>query len=272
MENIPRQCGKCGTEHMNTDPCPTSEGATPFCMHCGLPRNTQDVNCPIVRNKSRLFICTFCGQVGHRADNCMIRLNELQRQQQGYLCTYCGSSDHVVQNCTKYAAVIEGQKIKINKRNAAKYKAARYDEQPCDGGGHNPPPSPQDNHSTQPQGPTDENQHRPGEEGQDSGKGNRGQGNGGQPPRKPGGNGDGGPPDSQDEGDEREEEDDEKTETVSSSSEGSAQVVDAKGLKVPLKEYLKAFKKKVEQEYRAKIRLRKESRGEDIAQDSSPES
>ena len=241
MENIPRQCGKCGTEHMNTNPCPTSVGATPFCMHCGLPGNTHDVNCPIVRNKSRLFICTFCGQVGHRADNCMLRLNELQKQQLGYLCNYCGSADHVVQNCTKHAAVIEGQKIEINKRNAAKYRAARYDEQPCDGGGHNPPPSPQENHASQPQGPADLNQNRSGEEGRTPRDENTGQGNGGQPPRKPGGNGNGDPPDSPDEGDEGDEEDDDKTETVSASSEASAQIVDAKGLKVPLKKVLKGF-------------------------------
>ena len=71
-----------------------NRGATPYCMHCGYKDNLHDPNCPIVREKSMYFQCSFCGDVGHPSDNCAARLQALQEQQKGYLCSYCGAVDH----------------------------------------------------------------------------------------------------------------------------------------------------------------------------------
>ena len=102
-----------------------SRGPTPYCMHCGYKDNLHDPNCPIVREKSMYFQCSFCGDVGHPSDNCAARLQALQEQQKGYLCSYCGAADHTSESCSKLKENIAREKADINRRNIEKYEASR---------------------------------------------------------------------------------------------------------------------------------------------------
>ena len=102
-----------------------NRGATRYCMHCGYKDGLHDPNCPIVREKSMYFQCSFCGDVGHPSDNCAARLQALQEQQKGYLCSYCGAVDHTSENCSKLKENIAREKADINRRNIEKYEASK---------------------------------------------------------------------------------------------------------------------------------------------------
>ena len=102
-----------------------NRGATPYCMHCGYKDNLHDPNCPIVREKAMYFQCSFCGDIGHRSDNCAARLQALQKQQKGYLCSYCGAVDHMSESCSKLKENIAREKADINRRNTEKYEASK---------------------------------------------------------------------------------------------------------------------------------------------------
>ena len=57
-----------------------ASGTTPYCMHCGHAGNLHDPNCPLMREKSVYFQCSFCGEVEHRPDNCAARNKAYQEQ------------------------------------------------------------------------------------------------------------------------------------------------------------------------------------------------
>ena len=217
-----------------------NRGATRYCMHCGYKDGLHDPNCPIVREKSMYFQCSFCGDVGHPSDNCAARLQALQEQQKGYLCSYCGAVDHTSENCSKLKENIAREKADINRRNIEKYEASKqhtatgqentYQTQPGGTGKEGQfkqvptqPPSPGASHTY------------PGGMG--------GTGGGGQPPRKPN-RGRNLPPDKIDDEEDQEEEDSDRTETVSDSTTGEGvKIVKKDGTELSLKQLLKLVNK-----------------------------
>ena len=94
-------------------------------MHCGHAGNLHDPNCPLMREKSMYFQCSFCGEVGHRPDNCAARNKAYQEQQKGYLCSFCGAMDHRFPNCQIYKESLLSEKEAINQRNVEKYDDRR---------------------------------------------------------------------------------------------------------------------------------------------------
>ena len=92
---------------------------TPYCMYCGEKggQHTLNVNCWGAQSSMK---STFCGIIGHWADNCAERQRAFQEQQQaGHLCTFCGSQEHVYFNCVLYK---ENLKQSISNQNEEKYK------------------------------------------------------------------------------------------------------------------------------------------------------
>ena len=217
-----------------------NRGATRYCMHCGYKDGLHDPNCPVVREKSMYFQCSFCGDVGHPSDNCAARLQALQEQQKGYLCSYCGAVDHTSENCSKLKENIAKEKADINRRNIEKYEASKQHtakgqentyqtQQGGTGKGGQfkqvptQPPSPGVSHTY------------PGGVG--------GTGGGGQPPRKPN-RGRNLPPDKVDDEEDQEEEDSDRTETVSDSTTGEGvKIVKKDGTELSLKQLLKLVNK-----------------------------
>ena len=217
-----------------------NRGATRYCMHCGYKDGLHDPNCPVVREKSMYFQCSFCGDVGHPSDNCAARLQALQEQQKGYLCSYCGAVDHTSENCSKLKENIAREKADINRRNIEKYEASRQhvakgqestyqNQQEKTGSEGHPKQVP-----AQPPSPG-ESYPQPGGMG--------GTGGGGQPPRKP--NRDKVlPSDKFDDEEDQEEEDSDHTETVSDSTSGEGvRIVKKDGTELSLKQLLKLVNK-----------------------------
>ena len=217
-----------------------TRGATRYCMHCGYKDGLHDPNCPMVREKSMYFQCSFCGDVGHPSDNCAARLQALQEQQKGYLCSYCGAVDHTSENCSKLKENIAREKADINRRNIEKYEASKQHTakgqentyQTQQGGTDK---EGQSKHvSTQPPYPGVTHTY-PGGVG--------GTGGGGQPPRKPN-RGRNLPPDKIDDEEDQEEEDSDRTETVSDSTTGEGvKIVKKDGTELSLKQLLKLVNK-----------------------------
>ena len=217
-----------------------NRGATRYCMHCGYKDGLHDPNCPVVREKSMYFQCSFCGDVGHPSDNCAARLQALQEQQKGYLCSYCGAVDHTSENCSKLKENIAREKADINRRNIEKYEASRQhvakgqestyqNQQGKTGSEGHPKQVP-----AQPPSPG-ESYPQPGGMG--------GTGGGGQPPRKPN-RGRNLPPDKIDDEEDQEEEDSDHTETVSDSTSGEGvRIVKKDGTELSLKQLLKLVNK-----------------------------
>ena len=103
------------------------KNTTPFCMYCGGKGGQHTPNCELLENMgpSGEPVCTFCGIVGHWADNCAEHQRAFQEQQQsGHLCMFCGSQDHVYLNCVLYRENLKNQKYNINSQNEAKYRTA----------------------------------------------------------------------------------------------------------------------------------------------------
>ena len=217
-----------------------NRGATRYCMHCGYKDGLHDPNCPMVREKSMYFQCSFCGDVGHPSDNCAARLQALQEQQKGYLCSYCGAVDHTSENCSKLKENIAREKADINRRNIEKYEASKQ----------HTAKGQENTYQTQQGGTDKEGQFKqvptqppsPGASHTYPG-GMGGTGGGGQPPRKPN-RGRNLPPDKIDDEEDQEEEDSDRTETVSDSTTGEGvKIVKKDGTELSLKQLLKLVNK-----------------------------
>ena len=145
--SAPPRCPRCGNFHTRNTPCPPPQmgpragGLGIYCMYCGHSAHTHDPNCEVVRAKSRYFQCSFCGILGHVAEQCPERRNALElEKERGYMCTFCGSQDHTARGCKLYAETINKEKQEIAKRNAMRYEQARLAiataGEPKDGGGY----------------------------------------------------------------------------------------------------------------------------------------
>ena len=216
-----------------------------------------------MKEKSRYFQCSFCGDVGHRSDNCAARLQAYQEQQKGYLCSYCGATDHVSSNCVKLKENLAREKAEINQRNAQRYEASRQNT--AKGQEHN-------YQSKGKEGTSKNSQDQQAAEipltsgGALQSAGNQGgMGSGGQPPRKPEG-GKEVPPDKIVQEDKDEDEDSDPTITISESSTGSGVIIKKKdGTKISIKELLKMAGRK-------RRRRRKNRRGRGKGGGDSPSS
>ena len=100
---------------------------TPYCMYCGNKGGQHTPKCELWESMgpNEEPLCTFCGIVGHWADNCAEQQRAFQKQQQvGHLCTFCGSQEHVYFNCVLYRENLKSQKQSISNQNEEKYKMA----------------------------------------------------------------------------------------------------------------------------------------------------
>ena len=96
-------------------------------MYCGEKGGQHTPKCELwgSMESNEEPLCTFCGMIGHWADNCAERQRAFQEQQQaGHLCTFCGSQEHVYLNCVLYRENLKNQKQGISNQNEEKYKMA----------------------------------------------------------------------------------------------------------------------------------------------------
>ena len=102
-----------------------TKATTPYCMYCGSKGGQYTPKCELWESMgpNEEPLCTFCGIMGHWADNCAERHRAFQEQQQaGHLCTSCGSQDHVYLNCVLYRENLKNQKQSISSQNEEKYR------------------------------------------------------------------------------------------------------------------------------------------------------
>ena len=248
----PPRCPRCGNFHTRNNPCPPPQMGPRagelgiYCKYCGHSAHTHDPNCEVVRAKSRYFQCSFCGMLGHVAEQCPERRNALRlEKERGYICTFCGSQDHTVRDCKLYAETINKEKQEIAKRNAMRYEQARLAlatvGEPKDGGG----PEPEAERRQPREGPKQpvkqSTKSRAIDNTGEAGIGT-GAGGGGEPPRRPPKNPKM-PADklTDEEDEEKEETDDERTETLSSVSSEMQDIIltGPGGIEIPLEEFLR---------------------------------
>ena len=104
-----------------------SKATTPFCIYCGSKGRQHTPKCELweTMGPNEEPLCTFCGIMGHWADNCAECQRAFQEQQQvGHLCTFCGSQEHVYLNCVLYRENLKNQKQDISSQNEEKYRTA----------------------------------------------------------------------------------------------------------------------------------------------------
>ena len=100
---------------------------TPYCMYCGEKWGKHTPKCELLGSteSNEEPLCTFCGMIGHWADNCAERQRAFQEQQHaGHLCTFCGFQEHVYLNCILYRENLMNQNQGISNQNEEKYKMA----------------------------------------------------------------------------------------------------------------------------------------------------